>query len=132
MDRFYEPHKLTGAGLGESIAWLKEGSGLRLLHSDYVQMLCEIGQIGLFLFGLFVVVTFFSIISTAWHSGSPYVLKFTGGMALGSCAGTFFSMAFDNVVAYAQQSFVIPFVMIGIYLKVKDLYDNGQWSETES
>jgi hypothetical protein len=46
-------------------------------------------------------------------------------MALGSCAGTFFSMMFDNVVSYAQQSFVIPFIFIGIFLKAIDLQAQG-------
>lgn len=128
LSKFYSPHKVTGAGLGESVEYMKNFSTLKLIHSDYVQILCDLGLIGIVLFGLFVVTTLFSIISTAWSSETPYVLKLLGGMALGSCGGTFFSMAFDNVVAYAQQSFVLPFVLIGIYLKVKDLYEEGKWA----
>lgn len=127
LKRFYEPHKITGSGLGESVEWMKSRPGLKLIHSDYVQILCDLGLIGISLFGLFVLVTLFSITSTTWASESPFVLKLIGGMALGSCAGTFLSMAFDNVVAYAQQSFVIPFIFIGIYLKIKDLYYQGEW-----
>lgn len=127
LKRFYEPHKIIGSGLGESVEWMKNRPGLKLIHSDYVQILCDLGLVGISLFGLFVIVTLFSIISTVWATESPFVLKLIGGMALGSCAGTFFSMAFDNVVAYAQQSFVIPFIFIGIYLKIKDLYNQGAW-----
>lgn len=127
MRRFYYPNKITGSGLGTSVEWMKNRPGLKLIHSDYVQILCDLGLIGITLFGLFVLVTLFSIISTAWASESPFVLKLLGGMALGSCGGTFFSMAFDNVVAYSQQSFVIPFILIGMYLKVKDLYNHGVW-----
>lgn len=127
MDRFYYPHKLTGSGLGESVEWMKNQSGLKLIHSDYVQILCDLGLIGIALFTIFVIVTLYSIITTAWASDTPFVLKLIGGMALGSCGGTFFSMAFDNVMAYAQQSYVLPFVLIGIYLKVKDLYINNEW-----
>lgn len=131
LNKFYEPHKITGAGLGESSAWMKNRPGLHLIHSDYVQMLCDVGLIGITLFGVFVIVTILSIISVSWQSDTPYMLKLTGGMALGSCAGTFFSMAFDNVVAYAQQSFVIPFILIGIYMKCKDLYESGEidWND---
>lgn len=128
MRQFYYPHKITGSGLGTSVEWMKNRPGLKLIHSDYVQILCDLGLVGIVLFGLFVVVTLFSIISKAWVSESPFVLKLAGGMALGSCGGTFFSMAFDNVVAYAQQSFVIPFILIGIYLKIKDLYERGIWT----
>lgn len=131
MRKFYYPHKMTGSGLGESVEWMKGQSGLKLIHSDYVQILCDLGIIGLILFGIFVVVTLYNILSTSWSPETPYILKLLGGMSLGSCAGTFFSMGFDNVVAYAQQSFVIPFVMIGIYLKVKDLYESGEWDWIE-
>ena len=127
LERFYEPHKLTGSGLGESVDWMKNTPGLKLIHSDYVEILCDMGLIGLWLFVGFAIITLYDIISTSWSSGSPFVLKLTGGMALGSCAGTFFSMAFDNVVAYAQQSYVLPFILIGIYLKVKDLYLSNSW-----
>lgn len=131
MRKFYYPHKMTGSGLGESVEWMKGQSGLKLIHSDYVQILCDLGIIGLILFGIFVVVTLYNILSTSWSPETPYILKLLGGMSLGSCAGTFFSMGFDNVVAYAQQSFVIPFVMIGIYLKVKDLSESGEWDLIE-
>lgn len=127
LRKFYHPHKIIGSGLGTSVEWMKNRSGLKLIHSDYVQILCDLGLVGIISFGFFIVVTLFSIISTAWASESPFVLKIIGGMALGSCGGTFFSMAFDNVVAYAQQSFVIPFIFIGIYLKIKDLYHQGAW-----
>lgn len=129
MNRFYYPHKITGSGLGTSVEWMKNRPGLKLIHSDYVQILCDLGLIGITLFGLFVLVTFFSIFSIAWASETPFVLKLLGGMALGSCGGIFFSMAFDNVITYAQQSFVIPFILIGMYLKVKDLYIQGLWEE---
>ncbi len=131
MQKFYYPSPTVGSGLGSVTDFMKNTSAtvLEQIHSDYVQILCDLGLIGITLFGLFFVFTFLEIISNAWKDDSPFALKLTGGMALGSCAGTFFSMAFDNVVAYAQQSFVIPFIMIGIYLKVKDLYHTGQWKE---
>lgn len=130
MQKFYDPSPTVGSGLGSVSNFMKNTSAtpLEQIHSDYVQILCDLGMVGITLFGLFFAITFFNIISNTWSPGCPFVLKLTGGMALGSCAGVFFSMAFDNVVAYAQQSFVIPFIMIGIYLKVKDLYHSGQWN----
>lgn len=127
MERFYYPNPTTGSGIGASSGFLKTQNGLKLLHSDYVQMLCDLGNIGLSLFAFFVLCTLFSIISIAWKSTAPFVVKLTGGMALGSCGGTFFSMGFDNVITYAQQSFVMPFILIGIFLKVYDLYRQGEW-----
>ncbi len=127
MQKFYYPNPVTGSGIGTSGDFMKNREGLHLIHSDYVQMLCDIGNIGLVLFGLFTVVSLIKIISISWSSRCPNIVKLTGGMALGSCGATFFSMGFDNVVTYAQQCFVIPFVFIGIFLKAKDLYDRGEW-----
>ena len=130
LSKFYRPQPLTGAGLGSTANNMKNNyrdSGLQLVHSDYVSMLCDLGDVGLWLFIFFVAVTLWQIISVAWSVGCPFYIMLTGGMALGSCAGTFFSMAYDNVVTYAQQSYVLPFTLIGIYLKVKDLYVSGQW-----
>ena len=127
MNMFYYPSPAIGSGIGATSGFLKNQKGLKLLHSDYVQMLCDLGNVGLFLFACFVLWTLFSIISIAWKSTVPLVIKLTGGMALGSCGGTFFSMGFDNVVTYAQQCFVLPFILIGIFLKVYDLYRQGEW-----
>ena len=57
MRQFYYPHKITGSGLGTSVEWMKNRPGLKLIHSDYVQILCDLGLVGIVLFGLFVVVT---------------------------------------------------------------------------
>ncbi len=127
MQKFYYPNPTIGAGLGESGAFMKNREGLHLIHSDYVQMLCDLGNVGIVLFGVFVLVTLFKIIGISWRRGCPNIVRLTGGMALGSCGGAFFSMGFDNVVTYAQQSFVLPFLMIGLFLKAKDLYDSGEW-----
>lgn len=121
MTKFYDPSPIIGSGLGESVEFTKNVTILKLIHSDYVQILCDLGNLGIILFGLFVIITFLSIIHNVWRCNASFQLKLVGGMALGSCAGTFFSMAFDNVITYAQQSFVIPFIFIGIYLKLKDL-----------
>lgn len=130
MSRFYYPSKITGSGLGSVSNFMKSTTLTQLeqVHSDYVQILCDLGLIGLILWGIFVLTTIINVIRTAWSSSSPFVVKLAGGMALGSCAGIFFSMAFDNVVTTAQQSLVLPFIMIGIYLKVKDLYYSGEWN----
>lgn len=127
MKQFYYPNPATGSGIGSASGFLKNQKGLKLLHSDYVQILCDLGNVGLLLFIFFVICTILSIIHIAWKSTVPLVIKLTGGMALGSCGGTFFSMGFDNVVTYAQQCFVLPFILIGIFLKVYDLYRQDEW-----
>lgn len=55
----------------------------------------------------------------------PEIEELSGAMTLGSCAGTLFSMTFDNVISHTQQYFVIPFILIGIFLKAIDLQAQG-------
>lgn len=121
LAKFYKPNPITGSGLGNSVQYTKENFVVKLIHSDYVQILCDTGLVGIILFGLFFLVTFLKIgYCTIFHKDDFILLS--GAMALGSCLGTFFSMAFDNVVTYSQQAFIFPFVFIGIFLKAVDLY----------
>ena len=121
LDRFYTPSPVIGSGLGESVAFTKDNFSVHLIHSDYIQILCDMGLVGIVLFGLF----FLTVISKVFRSLLRYKDDFillTGAMAAGSCAAVFFSMAFDNVITYSQQCFVIPFVFIGIFNKSLDLH----------
>ena len=121
MYRFFTPNPLTGAGLGESMEYTKNNFTVKLIHNDYVQILCDMGLVGIGLFGLFFLVTILKVMIKTWRYTSSGLVKLSGAMALGSCAGTFFSMAFDNVISYTLQCFVIPFVFIGIFLKAIDM-----------
>lgn len=123
LAKFYKPNPITGSGLGNSVEYTKENFTVKLIHSDYVQILCDTGLIGIILFALFFLFTFFKIGYYTFFIKDDFILL-SGAMALGSCAGTFFSMAFDNVVTYSQQAFIFPFVFIGIFLKAIDLYKN--------
>ncbi len=121
MAIFYDPNPLTGAGLGESMEYTKNHFIVKLIHNDYVQILCDMGLVGIILFGAFFIVTILKVMTLTWSSASNNFVKLSGAMVLGSCAGTFFSMMFDNVITYTQQCFVIPFIFIGIFLKALDL-----------
>lgn len=125
IEKFYKPNPLIGAGLGTSVAYTKNNFSVQLIHSDYVQFLCDMGGIGLSLFGLFFIVLMGKIIYCCWfrYSKDDFV-RLSGAMAMGSCAGVLFSMTFDNVITYSQQCFVFPFVFIGIFLKAIDLCKN--------
>lgn len=121
MARFFTPNPVSGAGLGESMEYTKNNFVVKLIHSDYVQILCDMGLVGMLLFALFFLVIILKVVSVTWSYRSDDFVKLSGAMVLGSCAGVFFSMAFDNTVTYAQQCFVIPFIFIGIFLKAVDL-----------
>ena len=57
MEHSYYGHEMMGSGCGASLGWLKEKAskegGIVLIHSDWVQMLSESGNIGLGFFVFF-------------------------------------------------------------------------------
>lgn len=125
LDKFYAPSPVIGSGLGESVAFTKDSFAVHLIHSDYIQILCDMGFVGIVLFGLFFLSVIVKVFRNVLRYNDDFVL-ISGAMAVGSCAAVFFSMAFDNVITYAQQCFVIPFIFIGIFNKSLDLYHYKQ------
>lgn len=126
MKKFYEPHKLIGAGLGTSTGYMKDKvsgykeSNITLIHSDYVQILCDSGLVGLVLLIVFFVILFMQVGTIAFSNGLIYT-KITAALAVASMAGVAFSMGYDNVVSHSMTSLINPFLFIGFFLKYKEL-----------
>lgn len=124
MGMYYHGQELTGNGLGSTAFGMKSHlihPQLELIHSDYVQLLCDSGIISVILLGIFVIITLVTIL---WY-GQPYLGEYTaltGWLAASSLCGILFSMAFDNVVSTSMTSLCISFILIGFFLKFKDLY----------
>lgn len=45
-------------------------------------------------------------------------------MTVASFVACFFAMGFDNVITYAQQGFVIPFIFLGLFYKIRTIETN--------
>lgn len=125
MEHFYKGRELKGSGCGSSLAWYKEyskgGKGAGLIHSDWVQMLCESGNIGLGIYIVFALVMLLIVLSETWKFKDFLSITFAGALTVASFMACFFAMGFDNVITYAQQGYVIPFIFLGIFYKFKDL-----------
>lgn len=125
MNHAYYGHEMTGSGCGAALGWLKEQAdkdhGLSLIHSDWVQMLSETGLVGLGLFIFFAIVMIIVVLSETWKLKNNITVTFVGSMTVASFIACFFAMGFDNVITYAQQGYVIPFIFLGIFYKFKDL-----------
>lgn len=127
MEHSYYGHEMMGSGCGASLGWLKEKAskegGIVLIHSDWVQMLSESGNIGLG-FCLFIIVLLWVILSETWKYKGFITITFVGAMTVASFVACFFAMGFDNVITYAQQGFVIPFIFLGLFYKIRTIETN--------
>lgn len=123
LNRYYKGNESHGSGLGSALSGMKKKRDGALFHSDYVQMLCEIGNVGLALFILFALMAYFKSLFTTIRYSYNKKLTIIGAIATGSLGGMLFCMAFDNVVTYSQQTFVIPFMFMGIFQKCVELED---------
>lgn len=125
LNKLYEPNKITGSGLGE-VMWLIKDFNSRgelpaLLHSDYVQILCDSGLIGLILLIVFYISIIIKVLRYVVLRNSSIWTVLSGIMAVSSMAGIAFSMGFDNVVSHSMTSLIFPFIFIGFFLKFIDL-----------
>lgn len=136
MDKCYYGHEMLGSGLGHAgayLVYLKNtdihfSNIAEIIHSDYVQILCDTGLIGLGLFIVFSLTLIISITKRIWFTDDLY-LKITGIITIASFCGTAFSMGFDNVVSHSMTSLIIPFIFAGMYLKTLELTQYDEISE---
>lgn len=118
----YEGHEMCGSGLGESYRTVRmwfswDNSIPNMLHNDYVQIKCDTGLIGLWLFIIFGATVFIYIGQRIW-SIQDMPSRICGILALTSSGSIAFSMGFDNVVSHSMSSMIIPFLFIGFFLKL--------------
>lgn len=126
LRKFYEPNKIVGAGLGSSTHYLKDKKTgftqvkITLIHSDYVQLLCDSGIVSVVLLGVFFLVLLLKAGAIALSS-SYFYSKMTAVLAVSSMSGVAFSMGYDNVVSHSMTSLIIPFIFIGFFMKYSEL-----------
>ena len=87
-------------------------------------MLSESGNIGLGFFVFFIIVLLWVILSETWKYKGFITITFVGAMTVASFVACFFAMGFDNVITYAQQGFVIPFIFLGLFYKIRTIETN--------
>ena len=132
MNHCYKPDPTYGSGCGGALGWLKDinkKGGILLIHSDWVQMMSESGNIGLTLYIVFGIFMLFKVLSVTWRYKQDITLTLLGGTTAGSFAACFFAMGFDNVITYVQQGYVLPFMLFGIFLKTIDLKKRGEFED---
>lgn len=120
-DELYHGHELTGSGTGSvqrhMYTYFLFG-GLRVPHSDFVQMKCDNGLIGLFFYCGIVVLLFLDAFLTYWRTDNSY-LQLAAIVAGASMAGVFVTLYSDNSVNYSMATLSMPFGFYGMMLGIK-------------
>ena len=122
--QFYVGHEMKGSGIGSCQKFLYDNpAGVKQTHGDYVQMRCDTGLIGFWLYMAVaaVVIIHCFIVSSLWYV--PDHVKCCAMIAAGSTAGCYLAMYSENVVTYTMcstgYSFALYGVMLGMLSKVK-------------
>lgn len=122
--QFYIGHELKGSGIGSCQKFLYDNpAGVKQTHGDFIQMRCDTGLIGFWLYIIVgaVVVLHCFYVTTLWYV--PDHVKCCAMIAAGSTAGCYLAMYSENVVTYTMcstgYSFALYGVMLGMLSKVK-------------
>lgn len=124
LDNFYKDNELIGSGIGQVQAMLYAGNSphpeLNALHSDYILLLCDSGQIGLVLY-LLILVSFvvhsFKIYNDKKNRDSARNSAFIAGTSL---CGIMACALTDNVINYSLLTLTYPYAFFGFALALKN------------
>ena len=116
LRKLYDPDPLFGSGLGATQHLMYSrggGTTLSVVHSGYVEYLCDTGLIGLGCY-LFIILL---MLLNAWHAYASYSLVEIKLFSLFTVGGIFalhFCMGFDNTNNYVLVATQYPFIFAGI------------------
>lgn len=117
-DMLYEDHKIVGSGTGAVQNYMYTHhifGGLKVAHSDYVQMKCDNGLIGLGLYCAMTLFIFLHCFKIYWSTDDVRIQLFaiTAGASI---LGVFATMYSDNCVNYSMATLSMPYGFYGITL----------------
>ena len=135
FDTYYDGHELTGTGTGNlqrAFYALEHGIGsIKIVHNDYVQILCDNGLIGMFLFGasfLCLIVHSFIVLQKRRY---PWYIKVCAITAGASAAGVLLTMYTDNVINYSMATISYPCAFYGMMLGLEKGYKQQLKQKTD-
>ena len=120
FDTYYDGREMIGSGTGNlqrAFYALEHGIGsIKIVHNDYVQILCDNGLIGLILFGasfLCLIIHSFNVLQKRRY---PWYIKVCAITAGASAAGVLLTMYTDNVINYSMVTISYPCAFYGMML----------------
>ena len=116
--KFYQGHELCGSGTGTCQQHFYTHflfGGLKVMHSDIVQMKCDSGQIALVLYYGSILCIFLHCLISYSRYRDPWIkiCAITAGSSIIGVACTMYS---DNVVNYSMCTLSYPFGFYGMML----------------
>lgn len=116
--KFYQGHELCGSGTGTCQQHFYTHflfGGLKVMHSDIVQMKCDNGQIALVLYYFSILCIFLHCLISYGRYRDPWI-KICAITAGSSVIGVACTMYSDNVVNYSMCTLSYPFGFYGMML----------------
>lgn len=117
--RFFEDNKVIGCGTGTIQNWMYANSGLygglTVPHSDFVQMKCDNGLVGLWLYCAMIAFIFIDCYRRYWRTDDPEI-RLAAIVAGSSLLGIFATCYSDNTVNYSMATLSMPFGFYGMLL----------------
>lgn len=121
LKKFHSGNEWTGSGLGSVQQYMYDHyvfGGLHVLHNDYLQIISDVGWIGLLLYLLFPISLFIYASKNMPQDGLNH-LKSALLLAILSYVAVLTAMMTDNAVNYSFAVHSYPFIFIGIALAYK-------------
>ena len=118
-NNLYRDHELLGSGTGSTQYFMQANprmfANLAASHSDFVQMRCDNGIIGLVIYSAMIAAIYIHCFLIYWRTGDNRIKLFalTAGASLIGVFATFYS---DNTVNYSLATLSIPFGFYGMTL----------------
>lgn len=120
-EKFYYPKPLIGSGTGAVQNYMYSHfvfGGLKVPHSDFVQIKCDNGLIGLILYCSISILIFLHCFKIYWSTDDNR-LKLFAITAGASMLGVFATLYSDNSVNYSMATLAMPYGFYGMTLGLK-------------
>ncbi len=125
LEVLFEPSPLTGSGLGACQALFYSGfyGEMKVVHNEFVRLLCDVGLIGLCLYGI-MIVTCMILAWKAYRKATEPLARFCALFVLASLPALLSSMLFDNLFDYILYAGQYPFAFAGMMFSQPDSQQN--------
>ncbi|MBD5366534.1 MAG: O-antigen ligase family protein [Bacteroides sp.] len=123
--KLYVDHKIAGSGTGALQNYMYNHTifgGLKVPHSDFVQIKCDNGLIGLYIYLAIGISIFIHCFKIYWSSDDNRI-KIFAITAGASVLGVFATMYSDNCVNYSMATLSMPFGFYGMTLALNKRLD---------